>query len=113
MKIIMDSEGFFDGLFDFMSPEEGEEPMWDEDSYRLNRDKRRYIADRDDWECAYCGRQLNPRTLVIDHYIPWSRGGSSNPGNLRASCRSCNREKYDMTGDEYEEHLDEDDGFWF
>lgn len=44
--------------------------------------------------CAICGEpptRENP--LTLDHRVPISRGGSSDPSNLQAACRSCNSRK--------------------
>lgn len=44
--------------------------------------------------CAICGEpptEDNP--LTLDHRVPISRGGSSDPSNLQAACRSCNSRK--------------------
>lgn len=41
--------------------------------------------------CAYCVRPA--RTL--DHFIPVSRGGRTEPGNLVPACKSCNSKKKD------------------
>jgi hypothetical protein len=39
--------------------------------------------------CAYCGE---PAT-TLDHFIPVTRGGKSEPGNLVPACVSCNSKK--------------------
>ena len=40
--------------------------------------------------CKYCGKKLDTNTLVLDHIIPISKGGSSNINNLQTICRTCN-----------------------
>jgi hypothetical protein len=47
--------------------------------------------------CVYCG---NPGT-EMDHIVPQSRGGSSDPENLVPSCRCCNSAKADRTPEEW------------
>jgi 5-methylcytosine-specific restriction enzyme A len=49
----------------------------------------RSVLDRDGYRCRYCGQ---PATTV-DHIIPKARGGSDDPSNLVACCRSCNSAK--------------------
>lgn len=48
------------------------------------------IFERDGDACVYCGSADN---LVIDHLIPVSRGGDSEPDNLVTACKSCNSGK--------------------
>jgi 5-methylcytosine-specific restriction endonuclease McrA len=51
---------------------------------------RDYVFARDGHRCAYCG---NGAPLQLDHIIPVSKGGSSDPGNLQSLCVPCNRAK--------------------
>lgn len=51
---------------------------------------RSEILSRDRNACVFCGAD-DP--LEIDHVIPVSKGGDSNPKNLQTLCRSCNRKK--------------------
>lgn len=43
-----------------------------------------------DFLCEECGTDGD---LTIDHIVPWSRGGTNDPENLRCLCRSCNSRK--------------------
>lgn len=43
--------------------------------------------------CQYCFTLIRKRH--IDHVIPFARGGTHTPGNLVASCASCNCSKND------------------
>jgi 5-methylcytosine-specific restriction endonuclease McrA len=70
---------------------------------------RRYILDRDDYTCQYCGEVLPAErwddapswmggqrwraVLHVDHVIPKSRGGCDLPGNLVTTCVPCNLSK--------------------
>lgn len=42
--------------------------------------------------CWYCGCDLTD-SYHIDHFIPLSKGGANEPGNLRLACASCNLKK--------------------
>lgn len=44
--------------------------------------------------CLYC--QKIQKKLVMDHFIPVSRGGRTEIGNLLPCCRSCNAKKYNI-----------------
>ncbi len=43
--------------------------------------------------CHYCQRKFLPKELTLDHIVPLARGGKSQPGNVVACCRECNRDK--------------------
>jgi hypothetical protein len=51
------------------------------------------IFKRDDFRCAYCGRQSPEVVLEVDHIVPRCEGGSDDPMNLTTSCWECNRGK--------------------
>ena len=53
------------------------------------------VFRRDNFTCTYCGRKAPEVKLQIDHYVPWSKGGSNDPANLRTACRECNIGKSD------------------
>ena|SRR5699024_7302284 len=64
---------------------------------------RTLVLDRDEC-CRYCGTtaEVNMRKeFHIDHVVPVSRGGSDDPDNLVVACDFCNRDKHDMTPDEW------------
>ncbi len=50
---------------------------------------RRYILERDNYTCAYCGVPAR----VVDHIIPTSRGGRGTRANGVAACWRCNSKK--------------------
>ncbi len=56
------------------------------------------ILQRDRFRCTLCGNtpatDLNCR-LHVDHVIPYSRGGRTEPGNLTTLCKTCNLGKGD------------------
>jgi 5-methylcytosine-specific restriction endonuclease McrA len=51
--------------------------------------------------CHWCATPITASTMEIDHYHPLSRGGLHVASNLVASCARCNRQRRDMTADEY------------
>ncbi len=62
---------------------------------------RELLAQQEN-QCAYCAAKLgadNPPTL--DHFMPLTKGGSENIGNLRWACKKCNSRKYNKHPDEW------------
>lgn len=53
------------------------------------------ILRRDGFTCRYCGRRPPHVVLHVDHVVPWSKGGTNDPSNLRAACQDCNLGKRD------------------
>lgn len=43
--------------------------------------------------CHYCGAQVGPKALTMDHLVPLIRGGRSNKGNVVPACKACNVKK--------------------
>lgn len=56
--------------------------------------------------CYYCGMDLTPEAVTMDHILPLSRGGSSNKGNLATACKNCNNRKKNLTPVEWVAYLD-------
>lgn len=50
----------------------------------------RTMLDHNEKKCVYCG---STELLTIDHYIPKSRGGTSDRSNQVLSCNDCNADK--------------------
>ncbi len=47
-------------------------------------------------QCYHCGKKLassSPKSMHVDHLVPFSLGGSCDDGNLVASCSRCNLRK--------------------
>lgn len=60
---------------------------------------RMKVLQRDSFKCVYCGRNpaADPEVhLEVDHIHPFSKGGTSDLGNLQTVCTECNRGKSNM-----------------
>lgn len=65
------------------------------------------IFKRDSFTCLYCGSRPPEVVLEIDHVIPISKGGTSDPCNLATSCNACNNGKRNIPLEELpHKHLD-------
>lgn len=64
---------------------------------QLTQTEREAILKRDHYRCCKCNKNLKdlPDERVIDHIIPWSKGGSDKEENLRLLCHKCDCEKRD------------------
>lgn len=56
--------------------------------------------------CHYCGRQVAPAELTLDHVVPLVRGGRSSKGNCVPACKECNSHKQDLLPTEWERYLE-------
>lgn len=54
---------------------------------KVSATKRKRILERDNYACAFCGKN---KGLEIDHITPVIAGGTSEESNLRVLCESCN-----------------------
>lgn len=57
---------------------------------KITEEERKNIFERDNFECLECGSKEN---LSIDHILPFSLGGTTDPSNLQTLCKSCNSKK--------------------
>ena len=57
------------------------------------------------WRCYLCRKPLTATTVVVEHRIPLSRGGSNWISNLAPSCKTCNQRKGKKTEREYKLYL--------
>lgn len=53
------------------------------------------VLERDGFKCRYCGRSAPEFQIVVDHVIPFSKGGECVASNLVAACVECNIGKSD------------------
>lgn len=60
---------------------------------RQRRMRKMRLGEVADWKCAYCGCQIWPHTITLDHIIPRCRAGSRIADNSLPSCLPCNQRK--------------------
>lgn len=70
------------------------------ENIRKSKTKRITVYTRDNFTCQYCGVKPGVGKLTLDHVLPESRGGATEPDNLVAACKPCNNKKADKTPEE-------------
>ncbi|MFB2974680.1 HNH endonuclease [Microseira sp. BLCC-F43] len=54
---------------------------------------RKYVFNRDNYQCKSCGKTQQETELTVDHIIALARGGSNDISNLQTLCSRCNQQK--------------------
>lgn len=54
---------------------------------------RKYVYQRDNYQCKSCGKTQQEIILNVDHIIPLALGGSNDLSNLQTLCVICNTQK--------------------
>lgn len=83
-----------------------------EEDIKRERRKARELRETQWWKrrlakgiCHYCGKQVSPKSLTMDHIVPISRGGKSTKGNVVTACRKCNALKKQLLPMEWEQYI--------
>lgn len=84
----------------------------EEDTTRHERRKARELRSSQWWKrrlakgrCEYCGSQVIPQDLTMDHVVPLARGGRTTKGNVVPACKTCNNAKKQLLPMEWEVYL--------
>jgi len=87
-------------------------PDADEAHVRREKSKARELRRSQWWkrrcsmgECHYCGAEVAPRELTMDHIVPLARGGKTTKSNVVPCCKKCNSKKKYLLPLEWEEYL--------
>ena len=62
-------------------------------SKKISLSKKIAVAEKCNWRCAYCGKDLDFETLRLDHVTPKAKGGGNGVKNLLPCCNNCNSKK--------------------
>lgn len=66
---------------------------------------RENLFDRDNYQCQYCGNQMEPTQLNMDHVIPRDQGGKTSWENIVTACIQCNSRKANRLPHQAQMHL--------
>jgi len=66
---------------------------------------RKYVFERDKYQCQSCGKTTLETNLTIDHIIPLARGGQNDISNLQTLCFTCNQRKTDKLDFRFRRHF--------
>lgn len=89
----------------FISPVSDREIRREKEKARDIRKTRWWKEKCAEGRCYYCGKEVPPRELTMDHMVPVVRGGKSVKNNLVPACRECNNRKKHLLPVEWEEYL--------
>lgn len=83
-----------------------------EKEIRAEKQKARDLRKTQWWKgkcaegtCYYCGKDVPPGELTMDHVIPIIRGGKSTKNNIVTACKDCNNKKKHLLPLEWEEYV--------
>ncbi|MAV39410.1 MAG: HNH endonuclease [Puniceicoccaceae bacterium] len=66
---------------------------------------RENLFDRDNYQCQYCGNQMESAQLNMDHVIPRDQGGKTSWENIVTACIQCNSRKANRLPHQAQMHL--------
>lgn len=73
---------------------------------RIPPEVRKYVFERDRYQCRSCGQTQIEVHLNIDHIIPLARGGSNDISNLQTLCQQCNQRKQHHIDPRFKRHFE-------
>ena len=71
----------------------------------ISKTTRQKVLDKYGGHCAYCGKELNLKTLRVDHLHPHYRGGEDSFENYMPACYQCNFYKSTLLLEEFREQM--------
>jgi len=84
-----------------------------EEEIRKEKIKARALRNSQWWKrkcakgiCYFCGEQVSPKELTMEHMVPLIRGGKTSKGNVVPACKKCNNKKKYLLPFEWEEYLE-------
>ncbi|MDF5723260.1 MAG: HNH endonuclease [Rhizonema sp. PD37] len=73
---------------------------------RIPQEVRKYVYQRDKYQCQSCGKTNLETNLTIDHIIPLFHSGTNDLSNLQTLCFTCNQRKTHNIDPRFRRHFD-------
>jgi len=73
---------------------------------RIPPEVRKYVFERDRYQCQSCGKTDRETHLSIDHIIPLARSGKNDLSNLHTLCLTCNQQKKHHLDPRFRRHFE-------
>lgn len=89
----------------FISPVDAQEIKKEKQKARELRKTQWWKRKCAKGKCYYCGSEVPPRELTMDHIVPIVRGGKTTKNNVVPACKDCNSRKQHSLLFEWEEYL--------
>jgi 5-methylcytosine-specific restriction endonuclease McrA len=67
---------------------------------------RKFVFQRDKFQCQSCGKVAGETQLTVDHIIPLARGGKNDISNLHTLCLTCNQRKADKIDSRFRRYFE-------
>ena len=71
----------------------------------ISKATRKKVLDKYGGHCAYCGKELDLKSLRVDHLHPHHLGGADSIDNYMPACYKCNFYKSTLSPDKFREQL--------
>lgn len=71
----------------------------------ISKKVRETVLKKYDGRCAYCGKEIDIKSLRVDHLIPFYNGGEDTLDNYMPACYKCNFYKSSLTLEQFREQM--------
>lgn len=71
----------------------------------ISKKVREVVLSKYDGHCAYCGKELDLKSLRVDHLVPFYNGGEDTLDNYMPACYMCNFYKSTLRLEEFREQM--------
>lgn len=72
---------------------------------KISPQMRQVVLDKYGGHCAYCGKEIDLKSLRVDHIEPFYLGGKDELANFNPSCCDCNFYKSTFSVEDFRKNL--------